>query len=124
MNLELFYLLYLVCSFLLTLWVGKVLHSYGKIFLKNSFHDNPEMGQSINNLLRLGFYLLNFGLVCLFLNIGRTPDTRIDTCFKWFSHKFGIVFIILGILHIFNLKNISLYGSLKKKNNFIIKSEE
>src|SRR5258706_16296232 len=61
------YLVYLAFSIALTVWVGHTLHKNGRPFLLHAFDDNALTADSINNLLLVGFYLVNFGFVCLAL---------------------------------------------------------
>ena len=77
MNTVLAYLTYIVLSMAMTIWVGRTLHKRGRIFLVESF-TNEEMADSVNHLLIVGFYLLNFGFVCLFLKFGDKPNDLIE----------------------------------------------
>jgi hypothetical protein len=100
------YIVYLIftCSF--TFWVGNNLHRNGKIFLLDSFYDNEKKADSVNQLLLVGFYLINFGVVSLFLSIGRPPTTPVEAV-EYLATKIGVVLIILGGMHFFNMRNIS-----------------
>ena len=64
------YLLYLLFSGALTVWVAQTLHKNGRIFLVDVFHGNEALADSVNHLLVVGFYLINFGYVCLALQLG------------------------------------------------------
>ena len=62
MNLHvLSYLIYLPITIVLTIWVGHMLFKNGKIFLVDIFEKNLELAQSVNQLLLVGFYLINIG---------------------------------------------------------------
>jgi hypothetical protein len=100
------YTIYLIftCSF--TFWVGRNLHKNGKIFLLDSFHANEEKADAINQLLLVGFYLINFGFVSLFLSLGKEPLTPV-AAIEYLATKIGIVLIVLGFMHFYNMKNIS-----------------
>ena len=76
MNLILVYTIYAVLSAVVTTWVGRTLHKNGRIFLVGAFHGNVQMADSVNHLLVVGFYLINFGFVSLFLSIGRAPESQ------------------------------------------------
>ena len=66
MNIEIAtYLLYLVISIGLTIWVAHTLHKNGRIFLVDVFHGNEPLADSVNHLLVVGFYLINLGYVSL-----------------------------------------------------------
>ena len=55
------YVVYLVLSIGITIWVAKTLFKNGKVFLHDIFHGNQALAESVNNLLLVGFYLVNVG---------------------------------------------------------------
>ena len=61
------YVVYLLISVALTIWVARTLYKRGAIFLVDAFHGNSELAASVNHLLVVGFYLINTGFVCLAL---------------------------------------------------------
>jgi hypothetical protein len=96
------YLLYLGISVALTVWVAKTLHKNGRVFLVDSFVGNEGLADSVNHLLVVGFYLVNIGFVTLALKYG---DKAVDaqTGLEILSSKVGLVLVVLGIMHFFNL---------------------
>ena len=96
------YLAYLTISIGLTIWVAKTLHKNGRIFLVDSFHGNGELADSVNHLLVVGFYLINIGYVALALRYGGTPENA-QTALEVLGTKVGLVLLILGVMHFFNL---------------------
>ena len=66
------YLLYLVITISLTVWVARTLFKNGAIFLIDIFHGNKELADSVNNLLLVGFYLVNIGYAVYTLQVDRT----------------------------------------------------
>ena len=64
------YLIYLAISIALTIWVARTLHKNGRVFLVDVFHGNEPLADSVNHLLVVGFYLINFGYVSLALKLG------------------------------------------------------
>ena len=96
------YIVYLVISVTLTIWVARTLHKNGAIFLVDAFHGNSELAASVNHLLVVGFYLINIGFVALALKTGdKILDTR--AAIEMVSDKLGYVMLILGGMHFFNL---------------------
>ena len=69
------YLVYLGISIALTVWVARTLHRRGRIFLVETFKGNEKLADSVNHLLVVGFYLINFGYVSLALRYGVKPTT-------------------------------------------------
>jgi hypothetical protein len=96
------YLAYLAASVALTVWVARTLHKNGRVFLVDAFHGHTVLADSVNHLLVVGFYLINIGYVTLALKYGTKPfDTR--TSIEFFSTKLGLVLLVLGGMHFFNL---------------------
>ena len=96
------YLVYLMLSVGLTVWVARTLHKNGRVFLVDVFHGNESLADSVNHLLVVGFYLINFGYVTLALKIGwAVTDARASI--EALSWKIGLVLLVLGAMHFFNL---------------------
>ena len=57
------YLLYLAVVVPLTIWVGRALRRHGEVFLVDVFAGDDRLAHSVNQLLVIGFYLLNFGFL-------------------------------------------------------------
>jgi len=96
------YLIYIALSIGLTVWVANTLHKNGRIFLVDVFHGNEKLADSVNHLLVVGFYLINMGYVSLALKLGyevKTPQEGIEAL----SWKMGLVLLVLGGMHFFNL---------------------
>lgn len=96
------YLSYLIISVSLTVWVAKTLHKNGRIFLVDAFRGNELLADSINHLLVVGFYLINIGYVSLALREGQMP-VDLQGVLETLSRKVGIVLLVLGGMHFFNL---------------------
>lgn len=96
------YSLYLVLAVTMTVWVARTLHKHGRIFLVDCFHGNAELADNVNHLLVVGFYLMNIGFVSLYL---KTADEIEDArgIFEMLSGKMGVVLLMLGGMHFFNL---------------------
>ena len=100
------YLAYLGISILVTIWVARTLHRSGRIFLVDSFRGNEQLADSVNHLLVVGFYLVNIGYVSLALRFGKKPHDLAETI-EYLSTKVGLVLLILGLMHFFNVRTIS-----------------
>jgi hypothetical protein len=96
------YIVYLLISVTLTIWVARTLHKNGAIFLVDAFHGNGELAASVNHLLVVGFYLMNIGFVALALKTG-DPIGNTRAAIEMVSDKLGYVMLILGGMHFFNL---------------------
>ena len=96
------YLLYIAISVALTIWVGQTLHKNGRVFLVDVFHGNESLADSVNHLLVVGFYLINFGYVSLALKLGYELENMREGI-EALSWKIGLVLVVLGGMHFFNL---------------------
>jgi hypothetical protein len=100
------YVIYLVVSVALTIWVARTLYTRGRVFLVDAFHGNEAVADSVNHLLVVGFYLINIGYVTLALKYGDKP-TSTQESIEFLSTKVGLVLVILGVMHFFNVFNFA-----------------
>lgn len=96
------YVIYLAVAIPLTVWVAKALHRYGEVFLDDVFGGDARLAHAVNQLLVIGFYLLNLGYVALFMTSHQTVDNS-RTLFEVLSVKVGAVAIVVGVIHFANL---------------------
>jgi hypothetical protein len=96
------YSIYLVITILLTVWVARTLFKNGKLFLVDIFHGNKELADSVNNLLLVGFYLINIGYAVYTLKIAETVANA-QQVFEVLSTKIGLIILVLAVMHFFNL---------------------
>ncbi len=96
------YIAYLVISIFLTIWVASVLSKNGRVFLVDSFLENEQLADAVNQLLVVGFYLINLGYVTLALKYGTKPRD-LPEAIETLSSKIGLVLLVLGGMHFFNL---------------------
>jgi hypothetical protein len=112
------YVAYLTISIGLTVWVARALSHHGRAFLVDSFLENERLADSVNHLLVVGFYLINFGYVSLALKYGDKPDD-LPGAIEALSTKIGIVLLVLGVMHFFNL-----YVFTKLRRRALLRSEK
>jgi cytochrome c biogenesis protein CcdA len=96
------YLSYLAISIALTVWVARTLHKSGHVFLVDAFHGNEELADSVNHLLVVGFYLINVGYIAVALKTTEALTTSREVI-ELESGKVGVVLLILGAMHFFNI---------------------
>ncbi|MCA1632905.1 MAG: hypothetical protein LC802_04085 [Acidobacteria bacterium] len=108
------YLAYLCLSIALTVWVAQTLFKNGRVFLVEVFHGNESVADSVNHLLVVGFYLINFGYVTLALKIGYEVESA-RAGIEALSWKIGLVLLVLGAMHFFNLL---VFSRIRHRSNF------
>ncbi|MEU2546430.1 hypothetical protein ABZ618_13510 [Streptomyces roseolus] len=111
------YIAYLLISVALTLWVARTLSRNGRIFLADVLHGNEKLADAVNHLLVVGFYLVNFGFVALYLRQDQAvADAR--ELFEALSVKLGVVLLVLGAMHLGNvyvLNRIRRRGAMERE---------
>ncbi len=96
------YIAYLCLAIPVTVWVAQTLFKSGRVFLVDVFHGNENLADSVNHLLVVGFYLINLGYISLMLKIGGDIAGARESI-EALSTKMGLVLLILGVMHFFNL---------------------
>lgn len=96
------YLIYLLLSITITVFVGNTLHRHGRLFLIDVFHGNMPIADTVNHLLLVGFYLLNIALVLLLMRT-RTELPNELSLAEFLADKLAVVFTTLGVMHFFNV---------------------
>jgi hypothetical protein len=69
----------------------------------------------VNHLLVVGFYLINVGYVAFALRTTGTP-INLRQAIELVSDKLGVVLLVLGAMHFFNLYVFSRIRSRAKEN--------
>ncbi len=105
------YCFYLVITIALTVWVARTLFKNGKVFLIDIFHGNKELADSVNNLLLVGFYLINIGYAVYTLQV-TSSISNFQEVIEKLSVKVGLIILILGAMHFFNLY---IFFTLRKR---------
>ena len=96
------YAIYVAISLAITVWVGRTLNKNGRVFLVENFQGQEALADSINHLLLVGFYLVNIGFISLALRYGEKPSDAVGAV-EFLSTKIGLVVVVLGFMHFFNM---------------------
>lgn len=96
------YLTYIGISVLITVLVSRTLSKNGLTFLIAGFRGDDALAQSTNHLLVVGFYLVNLGFVLLRMRTG-VEIADINALIVYQASGIGLVLLILGIMHFFNM---------------------
>jgi hypothetical protein len=106
------YVVYLLITVPLTIWVASTLSRNGRVFLEDVFAGNEHLATAVNKLLVVGFYLLNLGFVTLFLRIS-DPVEDLGGLFDRLSVKVGVVMLTLAVLH---LMNVYVFNAIRRRS--------
>jgi len=96
------YIIYLWVGVALTLWVAHILFKNAKVFFNDIFGHNEELADSVNHLLKAGFYLVNIGLVMYLLEHSASINSY-KKLLEVLSVKVGGVVLLLGAMHFLNV---------------------
>lgn len=96
------YMLYLLLTICITVWVAHTLFKNGKVFLIDIFHGNKELADAVNNLLWVGFYLVNLGYAIYTLRVGYVVESPRELI-EVLSLKLGAIILTLGCMHFLNM---------------------
>lgn len=112
-NLTLFYSIYILLTTLLIIYVANYLFRNGKSFLLSAFKGNETVANSINNLLKMGFYLVNIGyaLVSIRYEYNLLSSAQL---IEALAVKIGTIVLILGAMHFFNMYILYLIGKITR----------
>lgn len=103
------YSLYLLIAISMTIWVAFTLSTNGKVYLIRCFGHDDELATSINHLLVVGFYLVNFGFIALALSAAGSADSVVEVM-RFLGWYVGIATLVLGAMHFFNMALVSRHG--------------
>ncbi|MDX3536411.1 hypothetical protein PV721_18915 [Streptomyces sp. MB09-01] len=96
------YVIYLLISIGLTVWVARTLSRNGRVFIGDVLQGNEKLADAVNQLLVVGFYLVNIGFVTLYLRSSEEIDSA-RGLFEALSVKLGVVLLVLGVMHLGNV---------------------
>ena len=106
-----YYILYLIISLFVTFVVGKDLHKHGRLYVLLAFKEE-KMTDAINNVLLIGYYIINFGFILIVskdwpFHLARRFHIEVGTT------NLAILLLTLAVIHYSNLiwiKLIQIYN--------------
>lgn len=99
------YLPYATIAITLTIWLARTLSRHGAVFLETVFPNRPALANAINQLLVIGFYLVNIGWALLLLQADEVTEhvhTASDAV-ALLTTRLGLLLLLLGVAHLANL---------------------
>src|SRR4051794_10273254 len=102
------YGLYLAVVVPLTVWVGRALRRHGEVFLIEVFGGDERLARAVNQLLVIGFYLLNFGFLSNFMASKDDVETGRELM-EVLSGKVGGVALVVGVIHLANVWSLNVF---------------
>lgn len=96
------YLIYLSVIAFIMLKVGWLFYKNGEVFLISLLHNNLPLVKNVNNLLLIGYYLVNLGYAILTISNWETVSS-ITEMINTLAHVIGKIMLILTLLHYNNI---------------------
>src|SRR5258708_37769815 len=97
------YIPYVAIALTLTIWLARTLSRHGEVFLSTVFPDAPNLAHALNQLLVIGFYLVNLGWALLLLRVDAHDITSERDAIELLATKLGTLLLLLGVAHLANL---------------------
>jgi len=113
------YAIYLPLTFYITIVVGKICHTNGEYYLLGIIQGHPEIVKNINNLLLVGYYLLNLGYAAATLSYWPSI-LDLNQLIGIIGLKLGQIILLLGVIHYINMLVTYLFS---KRINKTIKNK-
>lgn len=101
------YIVYIVISSIIVIYVGNFCYKNGKIYILSYFPNDVNFGNGINRLLRVAYYLLNIGLAIWTLNSVKNIE-NIEQVILELSNRLSFILLVIGVLHFINIYTVYL----------------
>lgn len=109
MNLNIIgYFIYLSLTIFIILKVGKICYKNGTIYVLELIPNHKDICQKINQILLLGYYLLNIGY-CAMTLISWQKITSSTQLIETIGIKTSIIIFIISLLHYTNIIILTKY---------------
>ena len=96
------YCIYLPIISFIMIKVGHLFYMHGELFLLNLFNQNKSLVKSINNILLIGYYLINLGYAIITISYWDQLHSVLDII-NSMSDTLGKIIMILSALHFNNI---------------------
>lgn len=103
------YIAFGVIIYFTTIHLGLVFHRNGRHYMLQLFQSEAHLVDGINNLLLVGYYLLNLGYASL--SIVYWPDIHsMAELIECVAYRSGLIIVALGFMHFFNMFWLLMYS--------------
>lgn len=95
------YLIYLMITVFITVWVGRAFHKNGIHYILSIFKEE-KIAHAINNVLLIAYYLVNIGYAITKISTWRST-TNLAELISSLSINLASIFLLLAILNYVNI---------------------
>jgi hypothetical protein len=109
MNLNILaYIIYLVITTFIIVKVGKICYKNGNIYVAQLIPYHAELCQKTNQILLVGYYLLNIGY-CAMTLICWAKIITLHQLIEVIAYKSAIIIAVIAIMHYMNIFILTKY---------------
>lgn len=109
MNLNIIgYLIYFSVTGFIILKVGKICYDNGNIYVSQLIPDHEALCQRINQMLLIGYYLLNIGY-CAMTIIAWQKIISYENLIEIIASKSAIIIVTIALMHYLNIFLLTKY---------------
>jgi len=109
MNLNIIgYTIYLLITTIIILKVGKICYINGNIFVSELLPNHEDLCHKINQILLVGYYLLNLGY-CAMTLISWEKIFSIHQLIEIIAFKSAVIISTIALMHYFNITLLTKY---------------
>lgn len=109
MNLNIIgYCIYLIITGVIILKAGKICYENGNIFVAQLIPNHKELCTQTNQILLLGYYLLNLGYCAMTLVSWKTLTTY-SQLIELIAAKTATIILVIALMHYLNIIVITKY---------------
>lgn len=109
------YLIYLVLIIFIIVYVGRLFHRNGRIFMLSLFAGDTALTDTVNNVLLIAYYLFNIGYAFVTLRFWEKIVSA-ETLIASIGSNMGILIFILASTHYLNMIMIYFLSKYKLLN--------
>lgn len=102
------YFIYLVITIIIILKVGQVCYKNGSLFVSELIPNHADLCQKTNQILLLGYYLLNIGY-CAMTLISWEKILSVNQLIEVLAIKTATIIFIISALHYMNIIILNKY---------------
>lgn len=102
------YAIYLLITVLIIVKVGQICYQNGNIYVAQLIPDHMELCHKINQVLLLGYYLMNIGY-CAITLISWEKVTTFNQLIEVIANKSAIIIGTIALMHYLNIYILTRY---------------
>ncbi|KQC32707.1 hypothetical protein AAU57_04770 [Nonlabens sp. YIK11] len=108
------YAIYTTVVLTIILRVGHICYINGKVYVRRLIPEDPALSDRINDILLVGYYLLNIGYGIYGISTWESVTTLVQVASTVTAHLAAIT-LILALIHYVNMMMINLIYKSKSK---------